>query len=269
MSNVTHETTLPQIELRGVAKRFAAPGGGHQEVLQQFSLSIAPGEFVCLLGPSGCGKSTVLNLLAGFEQPDAGLLRFEGRPVTAPGPERGVVFQQPQLFPWLDVLGNVCLGPRLAGQPLAAVQERARELLARVGLRGFERHRPYQLSGGMRQRAALARAWLPEPRVLLMDEPFGALDAQTRLMMQELLISVWQAQRTTVLFITHDVDEALSLGDRVLLMSTRPGRVIEELVLPFERPRRLEDLVADPRYGELKRRVLQRLREQAAPVAVD
>ncbi|WP_432767437.1 ABC transporter ATP-binding protein [Roseateles cavernae] len=255
---------MPQIELRGIVKRFAAPGGGSTPVLNQLSLSIAPGEFVCLLGPSGCGKSTVLNLLAGFEQPDAGSLRFEGRPIGGPGPERGVVFQQPQLFPWLDVLGNVCLGPRLAGQPAVAVQGRARELLARVGLQGFEHHPPYQLSGGMRQRAALARAWLPEPQVLLMDEPFGALDAQTRLMMQELLISVWQAQRTTVLFITHDVDEALALGDRVLLMSARPGRVIEELRLPFERPRRLEDLVADPRYGELKRRVLLSLREQAA-----
>jgi NitT/TauT family transport system ATP-binding protein len=254
-----------RIQIQGVSKRFAQPGhGAPQQVLSDVSLSLRHGEFVCLLGASGCGKSTLLNLVAGFEQPDSGRLLCDGHPITGPGPERGMVFQQPTLFPWLSVRQNVGFGPRMAGQRAVDYAARADAFLRLVGLADFADHHPWQLSGGMRQRAALARAWLPKPEILLMDEPFGALDAQTRLAMQELLTSIWQQQRTTILFVTHDVDEALFLADRVVLLSSRPGRVREELVVPFERPRSFADLVADPRFGALKRDILHVLREEAA-----
>ena len=178
------------------------------------------------------------------------------------------MFQQPTLFPWLSVLDNVTFGPRMAGVPASTYLSDARRYLALVGLEGFEHHAPWQLSGGMRQRVALARAWLPGPEILLMDEPFGALDAQTRLMMQELLIDVWTSTRTTILFVTHDVDEALFLADRVLVMSARPGTVREELRVPFERPRDIESLTADPEFGALKRRVLHVVREEARRAVV-
>jgi NitT/TauT family transport system ATP-binding protein len=253
------------ISLSGVGKSFPATRAGTPPTLalDSVSLSIAQGEFVCLLGPSGCGKSTILNLVAGFEQPDAGTARFDGAPVREPGPDRGVVFQQPMLFPWLDVSGNVTFGLRMAGVPEAQYREKAERYLRLVGLQGFGRHAPWQLSGGMRQRAALARAWLGNPRALLMDEPFGALDAQTRLTMQELLTSIWEASGTTVLFVTHDVEEAIVLADRVLVMSARPGRIVGEWRMPFERPRRLDGIVADPRFGSLRREILRTVRQEA------
>lgn len=254
-----------RIQLTGVNKQFARQGeAGSQRVLSDVSLELRHGEFVCLLGASGCGKSTLLNLVAGFEQPDQGHLLCDGRPITGPGPERGMVFQQPTLFPWLTVRENIGFGPRMAGQREADYAGRADEFLRLVGLADFADHHPWQLSGGMRQRAALARAWLPEPEILLMDEPFGALDAQTRLAMQELLTGIWQQKRTTILFVTHDVDEALFLADRVVILSSRPGRVREDLRVPFERPRSFEDLVADPHFGELKRDILHVVREEAA-----
>ena len=172
------------------------------------------------------------NLIAGFDKPTTGAVLLDGKPVSRPGPERGFVFQQPTLFPWLNVLDNVTFGPRMAGIAASTYLPEAERYLALVGLEGFERHAPWQLSGGMRQRVALARAWLPNPEILLMDEPFGALDAQTRLMMQELLTEVWASTRTTILFVTHDVDEALFLADRVLVMSARPGTIREELHSP-------------------------------------
>src|SRR5450830_1003626 len=251
-----------RISLQGVSKRFAGPtgqGAGHL-VLDQVSLSLAAGEFVCLLGPSGCGKSTVLNLLSGFERADQGLVQLDGRPIIGPGAERGMVFQQPTLFPWLSVTDNVAFGPHMAGWSRDRLEAETRRLLAQVGLGDFGAHFPWQLSGGMRQRAALARAWILQPEILLMDEPFGALDAQTRLAMQELLTRIWQQERTTVLFVTHDVDEAL-------IMATRPGRIEEDLAVPFERPRRFEDLVAEPDYGRLKRRILKALRHGEAGAA--
>ena len=254
----------PLIELQGVQKSFATRNQAQPTLaLDKVALSIQEGEFVCLLGPSGCGKSTVLNLLAGFETADRGSVRFAGAPVHGPGPERGVVFQQPMLFPWLNVRDNVTFGPRMAGVPASEYGPQAERYLRLVGLQGFEQHAPYQLSGGMRQRVALARAWLPNPKALLMDEPFGALDAQTRLMMQELLTSVWERTGTTLLFITHDVDEAIALADRVLVMSARPGRICAEWRIPFERPRAIEELVADPRFGEIKSEVLKVVRHEA------
>lgn len=256
----------PRIALTHVSKRFASPHPKQpgQQVLSDVSLALDEGEFVCLLGASGCGKSTILNLLAGFEQPDQGQLLINGQPITGPGPDRGMVFQQPTLFPWLSVLDNVTFGPRMAGQTREQYLTQAERQLRQVGLQDYADHFPWQLSGGMRQRAALARAWLPNPDILLMDEPFGALDAQTRLAMQELLTRIWQNTGTTLLFVTHDVDEALFLADRVLIMSSQPGRIREELQVPFARPRSIEDLVAEPAYGQLKRRILHVVREEAA-----
>jgi NitT/TauT family transport system ATP-binding protein len=256
----------PRIALTHVSKRFSSPHPKQpgQQVLSDVSLALEEGEFVCLLGASGCGKSTILNLLAGFEQPDQGQLLIKGHPITGPGPDRGMVFQQPTLFPWLSVLDNVTFGPRMAGQTREQYLTQAERQLRQVGLQDYADHFPWQLSGGMRQRAALARACLPNPDILLMDEPFGALDAQTRLAMQELLTRIWQSTGTTLLFVTHDVDEALFLADRVLIMSSQPGRIREELQVPFDRPRSIEDLVAEPAYGQLKRRILHVVREEAA-----
>ncbi|OWW21799.1 ABC transporter ATP-binding protein [Noviherbaspirillum denitrificans] len=257
--------STPRIALDGIRKSFPAPRGRQEKttVLSDISLTLAEGEFVCLLGPSGCGKSTVLGMAAGFDQPDSGILLHDGEPIAGPSPQRGMVFQQPTLFPWLSVLDNVTFGPRMAGVPRERYLAEAERYLRLVGLQGFEHHATWQLSGGMRQRAALARAWMPNPEVLLMDEPFGALDAQTRLMMQELLTSVWQATGTSILFVTHDVDEALFLADRVLVMSARPGTIREELRVPFERPRSIESLVTDPEYARLKQRILHIVREEA------
>lgn len=251
-----------QIALENVSLQFAAKPHPFT-VLEDISLSLQKGEFVVLLGPSGCGKSTILNLVAGFNQPDSGRVLCGEEPVRQPGPSRGMIFQQPNLFPWLSVLDNVTFGPRLGKHNRDKVNAQAREWLARVGLRGFENHAPWQLSGGMKQRVALARAWLPGPEVLLLDEPFGALDAQTRLMMQELLRNAWLATETTLLFVTHDVEEALFLADRILIMSAKPGKIVEELTLPFGRERDIENLAAHPLYSEIKQHVLHRVRQEA------
>ncbi|MGO0793123.1 ABC transporter ATP-binding protein [Herbaspirillum seropedicae] len=242
------------IQLGTGAQRFTA--------LQDVSLSIAPGEFVCVLGPSGCGKSTLLGALAGHLQPSAGQLSVDGQAVRGPHPERGLVFQQHTLFPWQRVIDNVAFGLKMQGLSRRERHRKARELLSLVGLAGFEQSYPSQLSGGMQQRVEIARVLINQPRVLLMDEPFGALDAQTRLKMQELLLEVWAEIRTTLLFITHDIDEALFLADRILVMSPRPGRIIEELVIDFPRPRGPQ-LVTSPRFTELKRHCLALLHPEA------
>ncbi|CFQ43539.1 ABC transporter ATP-binding protein [Yersinia frederiksenii] len=236
---------------------------GRQKVLEDISLTIAAGEFVVLLGPSGCGKSTILNLIAGFERPDSGNIQCQGSVVSTPGPDRGMVFQQANLFPWLTVRDNVSFGPRMQGATQEDILPETQAFLKLVGLQGFEDHYPWQLSGGMKQRVAMARAWLPNPDVLLMDEPFGALDAQTRLMMQELLLSAWQQTGTTILFVTHDVEEALFLADRILIMSAHPGCIVDEIRLPFGRQRDIETLAHAEGYSEIKQRVLHRVRSEA------
>ncbi|RLM02893.1 ABC transporter ATP-binding protein [Gibbsiella quercinecans] len=250
------------ILLENVSLQFAAKPRPFT-VLEDISLAIEKGEFVVLLGPSGCGKSTILNLVAGFNQPDSGRILCAGKAIKKPEPSRGMIFQQPNLFPWLSVLDNVTFGPRLHKYNKAEVNARAMDWLQRVGLQGFEHHAPWQLSGGMKQRVALARAWLPGPEVLLLDEPFGALDAQTRIMMQELLRAAWQSTRTTLLFVTHDVEEALFLADRILIMSARPGKIVDEIVLPFGQDRDIETLAEQPQYREVKRHVLHRVRQEA------
>lgn len=255
-----------KVELNAVTKRFVDAKRGQQTVaLEGVDMTMIDGEFVCLLGPSGCGKSTILNLLAGFETATEGGVSVEGRPVTGPGPDRGVIFQQAQLFPWLTVMDNVTFGPRMGGMDGVAARKVAQRYIDLVGLGGFEGHYPYELSGGMQQRAAIARAWISEPGMLLMDEPFGALDAQTRQMMQEELLAAWEAQRITVLFVTHDIDEALFLADRILVMSARPGRIVEDLAVPFQRPRRYEEIIFGDEYKRLKQHVMQAIRHSAPP----
>jgi len=234
-------------------------GGSRFEVLHDVSLQVEPGEFICLLGPSGCGKSTLLGALAGHLQPARGTLQLDGEPIAGPDPRRGLVFQHHTLFPWKTVLDNTSYGLKMQGVARAERERRARELLALVGLQGFEQRYPRELSGGMQQRVEIARVLINHPRVLLMDEPFGALDALTRSRMQELLLELWARMRTTVLFVTHDIDEALFLADRVLILSPRPGRIVEELRVPFERPRNAA-LLTQPAFTALKRRCLQLLR---------
>jgi NitT/TauT family transport system ATP-binding protein len=227
--------------------------------LEDISLSIDEGEFVALLGPSGCGKSTLLNLLAGFEVATRGSLLFDGKPVRHPGPDRGVVFQEASLFPWLNVWENVVFGPRVQGLARAEFEDHALKLLKLVGLDAFADALPVQLSGGMRQRVGIARVLVMSPRALLMDEPFGALDAQTRLAMQQLLLDVWQSLGTTVLFVTHDIDEAILLSDRVCIMSARPGRVVRTMAIRLPRPRSIANLTS-PEFMAYKAEIMADIR---------
>jgi ABC-type nitrate/sulfonate/bicarbonate transport system ATPase subunit len=250
------------IDVRDLRKVFPSTGRGRAEVvaLDGLDFSVCRGEIYSLLGPSGCGKSTALDIIAGFETVSSGSVLIEGDAVTQPSPDRAVVFQEPQLFPWLTVMGNVLFGPRVQRHlDGSEAIRRADELLRATGLQEFKHHHVYQLSGGMRQRVAIARALINQPRVLLMDEPFGALDAQTRIAMQELLLSIWATFTPTILFVTHDVEEALFLGDRVGVMSTRPGRMELEVVVPIKRPRTIED-VTSTAFVELKARILRQLR---------
>ena len=239
-------------------------GQGKQsfEALHDVSVSARPGEFICVLGPSGCGKSTLLGALAGHLRPSSGSIRIDGRPVQGPHPDRGMVFQQHTLFPWKKVLDNVAFGLKMKGIERRERRAQARELLKLVGLEGFENSYPSQLSGGMQQRVEIARVLINHPRVMLMDEPFGALDAQTRQKMQELLLEVWTRIKTTIVFITHDIDEALFLADRVLIMSSRPGRIIDDIPLDFARPRHA-GLVTSSEFSRLKRHCLALLHPQA------
>jgi NitT/TauT family transport system ATP-binding protein len=255
-----------QIALRGLSVRL---GSGAQafDAIRDVDLEIAAGSFVCLLGPSGCGKSTLLGALAGHLTPSRGEILLDGSAVDGPHPDRGLVFQQHTLFPWLTLVDNVAFGPKMRGVSRAARREQALAALDLVGLREFAGFHPAQLSGGMQQRGEIARVLINRPRVLLMDEPFGALDAQTRGQMQRQLLATWAQVRTTVLFITHDVDEALFLADRVLVMSARPGRIIADIPLDFPRPRS-SALLTDPGFVTQKRRCLELLAEQA-PAALD
>lgn len=231
------------------------------DAVQNLDFSVEPGEFVCILGPSGCGKSTLLGALAGHLRPSAGTLQVDGQTVDGPSPERGMVFQHHTLLPWRSVLDNVAFGLKMQGIGKAERRYQASEFLRLVGLQDFALRWPNQLSGGMQQRAEIARVLINRPRLLLMDEPFGALDAQTRARMQELLLDIWTRIRTTVVFVTHDIDEALFLADRVLVMSPRPGRFIEDLRLDFPRPRHAS-LLTSPEFVRLKRHCLDLLRHE-------
>ncbi|HSX49422.1 MAG TPA: ABC transporter ATP-binding protein [Cellvibrio sp.] len=233
-------------------------GPSEFEAVQSVDFSIESGEFVCLLGPSGCGKSTLLGALAGHIIPAAGTLDVDGQAIAGPSPERGMVFQHHTLFPWRKILDNVAFGLKMRGIAKAERHALALEMLQQIGLHDVANRWPSQLSGGMQQRVEIARVLINKPRLLLMDEPFGALDAQTRLKMQQLLLDIWERIRTTVVFVTHDIDEALFLADRILVMSPRPGRIIENLPVNFARPRRTE-LVTTPEFMHLKRHCLELL----------
>jgi len=245
-----------------VAKTF--PGG--TVALEATDLLVQENDFITILGPSGCGKSTLLRMVAGLDTPSSGSIELDGRPVTAPGADRGMVFQSYTLFPWLTVLQNVCFGLREKGLPAAEQREIAQRFIAKVGLNGFENHFPKQLSGGMQQRTALARALANNPRILLMDEPFGALDHQTRELMQELLLGIWEAERKTVLFVTHDIDEAIFMANRVVVMTARPGRIKCDLPVLLPHPRHYS-MKTSPEFAELKARLTEDIRVEVQRAA--
>ena len=226
------------IKLAGVSKVFTDGATGVETVaLSSIDLAIADNEFCALLGPSGCGKTTILNLIAGFDMPSAGTIEVDGARVVAPGPERGVIFQSLSLFPWLSAMDNLLFGPRVRGLNLKLEREKARALIRLVGLEGFENHLPHELSGGMQQRVAIARVLMNEPRVLLADEPFAALDEHTRRAMQEEFSRIWQRTRATVVFVTHNIEEAIYLADRIVVMGRKPGRIKAGLDVNEPRPR--------------------------------
>lgn len=229
--------------------------------LDDVSLKVARNEFCVIVGPSGCGKSSLLYLAAGLNDATSGSIRVDGREVIEPGPDRGMVFQSYTLFPWLTVRANIEYGPKRKGLPAEQRKQIVDQYLNEVGLAPFADHYPAQLSGGMKQRVAIARALANDPAVLLMDEPFGALDSQTRGTMQKLLLRVWERQQKTVLFVTHDIDEALVLGDRVLVMTARPGKIKAEIKVDIPRPRSM-DVILEPDFIALKRRILGLLHDE-------
>ena len=244
-----------------VSLRYRTPEGGTFAALEKVSFEVPDQQFAVIVGPSGCGKSSLLYLTAGLSEPTEGDIYVGGQRVDGPGADRGMVFQSYTLFPWLTVRENVEFGLKRRGLPAAERKEIVDYYLNEVGLANFAGNYPKQLSGGMMQRVAIARALANDPQILLMDEPFGALDAQTRMMMQELLLDIWTRLRTSVLFITHDIDEALFLADRILVMSPRPGRILEEIRLDFPRPRHAE-LLTSAGFTRLKRHCLELLRHE-------
>jgi NitT/TauT family transport system ATP-binding protein len=239
------------IAISGVTKTFQRRGGGSHLAIDAIDLEVREGEFVSILGPSGCGKSTLLYIVGGFVPPSQGSITVSGRRVTGPGPDRGPVFQEFALFPWKTVLGNVAYGLREAGMGRREAETKAEALIARVGLKGYESFYPKELSGGMKQRVAIARTLAYNPAILLMDEPFGALDAHTRVRLQNELLELWERDRKTVLFVTHAVEEAVFLSDRVMVMTRQPGRIKAVVDIDLPRPRRRDKLLLNSRYQHL------------------
>jgi NitT/TauT family transport system ATP-binding protein len=250
-----------RIELKGLSMSFGE-GAARVEAVQSFDLDVSPGEFVSIIGPSGCGKSTLLNVVAGFMPPSAGEVLLDGVPIKGPGPERGVVFQQYSLFPWMSVRKNVEFGLKMQGVAASKRETTARTLLGLAGLLAFENHYPDQLSGGMKQRVGIVRALATSPQVMLMDEPFGALDSQTRVVMQQILTNMWQKFRLSVLFITHDIEEAIFLSDRVYVMTARPGRVKAEVAIPLPRPRTAE-MMSSIEFTQILHKLRNLIREES------
>ena len=227
----------PAIELSGVSKRFLSPKGQAFTALRDVNLTVQAGEFCAVVGPSGCGKSTTLTLVSGLEQPSAGEVRVLGQPVRGIDPHVGFMFQTDAVFPWKSVLDNVSVGPRFRGTRKAEAREQARDWIERVGLSGFEDHYPHQLSGGMRKRVALAQTLINEPQIMLMDEPFSALDELTKTQLQDELLKLWSGERKTILFVTHNISEAVYLADEVIVMSAHPGRIRATITVDLPRPR--------------------------------
>ena len=252
------------VKLEQVSKRFSHNGSGI-EVLQEIDLEISEGEFICMVGPTGCGKSTLINLIAGLEMPTSGRVRVEGVPVTGPGTDRVVVFQEAALFPWLNVRANVEFGLKMSGMSVENRRKKSTEYLKMVHLTRCADFYPHQLSGGMKQRVAIARALAMNPKILLMDEPFAALDAQTRRLLHEELLEIWQQTRKTIFFVTHNVREATVLADKVLTISARPGRIKGGYAIRMPRPRR----ESDPHLIVIQQRILLSLQEEIAKVVKD
>jgi NitT/TauT family transport system ATP-binding protein len=242
------KATSAMIEIDHVSQTFQTSGRQSHLAISDISLRIEDGAFVSILGPSGCGKSTLLYIVGGFVNPTEGVAKVKGSAITGPGPDRGPVFQEFALFPWKNVLGNVMYGLRQQGVPRAEAEAQSRRLIEMVGLKGFENFYPKELSGGMKQRVAIARTLAYKPAVLLMDEPFGALDAHTRTRLQNDLLNIWERDRKTVLFVTHSVDEAVFLSDKVVVMTRAPGRIKQIVEIELPRPRRRAELLLDSRY---------------------
>ena len=264
---VSLEPGVSALVIENVSRIF--PGvrrGAATRALEPTSLEVPDNDFVTILGPSGCGKSTLLRLVAGLDRPTTGRIILNGKPVIGPGPDRGMVFQSYTLFPWLNVADNIAFGLREKGVAKEQRGDTVREWLGRIGLTGFEHHYPKQLSGGMQQRTAIARALANEPAILLLDEPFGALDNQTRALMQELLLRVWERERKTVLFVTHDIEEAIFLGSRVLVMTARPGRIKAEVTVDLPHPRHYT-IKTSPEFSALKARLTEEIRVEAVLAA--
>jgi NitT/TauT family transport system ATP-binding protein len=253
---------VPAIELAGVSKRFSTPGSGTFTALQNLDLRVEPGEFCAIVGPTGCGKSTTLTLISGLERASSGSVRVDGEPVTGISDGIAFMFQNDAVFPWKSVLDNVCAGPRFRGRSRSEANVLARDWLRRVGLAGFEDRYPHQLSGGMRKRVALAQSLINEPKILLMDEPFGALDVQTRSIMADELLSLWELTRPAVVFVTHDLEEAIALADKVVVLTAGPGTVKATFSIDLPRPRVVQEIRFDQRFVELYQQIWGALRDE-------
>jgi NitT/TauT family transport system ATP-binding protein len=259
---------VSKLVIDGVARIFppARAGGEPTRALEPISLRVADNDFITILGPSGCGKSTLLRIVAGLDQATSGQVLLDGEAVMGPGADRGMVFQSYTLFPWLTVVDNIAFGLRERGVAEAERRRIAHEWCQRVGLAGFEQHHPKQLSGGMQQRTAIARVLANEPKIMLLDEPFGALDNQTRALMQEMLLGIWERERKTVLFVTHDIEESIFLASRVVVMTARPGRIKADVGVDLPYPRHYT-LKTSPEFSALKARLTEEIRAESLKVA--
>ncbi|MBT2333296.1 ABC transporter ATP-binding protein [Variovorax paradoxus] len=255
-----------QLSIQGVSRVFAGTKGQSTQALLPIDFEVRENDFVTILGPSGCGKSTLLRIVAGLDFPTTGQVLLDGERIDGPGADRGVVFQSYTLFPWLTVAQNIRFGLRERGMSEADQKERSEFFIAKVGLRGFEHHFPKQLSGGMQQRTAIARALANDPKMLLLDEPFGALDNQTRVLMQELLLGIWESARKTVLFVTHDIDEAIFMANRVAVFSARPGRIKTEIAVDFPHPRSYT-IKTSPEFMDIKAQLTEEIRAESMAAA--
>ncbi len=258
---------MSKLAISGVSRIFpGARGKPPTRALEPVNLAVAPNDFIAILGPSGCGKSTLLRIVAGLDTPTTGHVMLGGKPVRGPGPDRGMVFQSYTLFPWLTVRQNICFGLRERRVPAEKQRAVSDDWIGKVGLKGFEDHFPKMLSGGMQQRTALARALANEPEILLLDEPFGALDNQTRTLMQELLLAIWEAERKTVLFVTHDIDEAIFMANRVVVMTARPGRIKSDVAIALPHPRHYT-IKTTPEFAAYKAELTEDIRVESIKAA--